>query len=102
MPAMNQQMLDVMQRRAELLARINSQRERMSEIAADLQAPLKLADRGLAAVRFLRAHPVSVVAVAALFVIRRRGVVALAMGAWRVWKGYRSITSLAGKAASRL
>lgn len=94
---MNQQILEVMQRRAELLARIASQREQMAEIREDFKTPLALADKGLAAVRYLRSHPVLVAAVAALFVIRRRGVFALAMGAWRVWKGYRSITSISAK-----
>ncbi|HEU0282750.1 MAG TPA: YqjK-like family protein, partial [Gallionella sp.] len=64
---MNKQMLEVMQRRGELLARIASQREQVAEIGARWQAPLTLADQGLAAMRFLRSNPVLVAGVAALF-----------------------------------
>jgi hypothetical protein len=86
-----------MQRRGELLARIATQREQVAGIGARWQAPLALADRGLAAVRFVRSHPVPVAGVAALFVVRRRGVVGLLKGGWRVWKGYRFLAALSKK-----
>lgn len=102
MRAMNQQMHDVMQHRAELLARIDSQRAQMAEIGTQLESPLALADQGLAAIRFLRSNPMLPAAIAALFLFRRRGMVAMAMGAWRVWKGYRSISPTSAKQASHL
>ncbi|MBI5435924.1 MAG: YqjK-like family protein [Nitrosomonadales bacterium] len=99
---MNKRMLEVMQRRGELLARIASQREQVAEIGTRWQAPLALADQGLAAMRFLRSNPVLVAGVAALFVIRRRGVVGLVRGVWGVWKGYRYLTAFSAKLASHL
>jgi len=102
MPAMNKQMLEVMQRRAELLARIASQREQVAEIGTRWQAPLAFADQGLAAMRFLRSNPVFAAGVAALFVIRRRGVVGLVTGVWSVWKGYSYLTAFSAKLSSRL
>ena len=102
MPVMNKQMLEVMQRRRELLARIASQREQVAEIGARWQAPLAIADQGLAALRFLRSNLVLVAGVAALFMIYRRGVVGLVKGAWRVWKGYRYFTAFSAKLSSRL
>jgi hypothetical protein len=94
-------MSELMQRRGELLARIETQRELMTEIGSDLQGPLSLADEGLDAVRFLRRHPL-LVAGAVLFVaIRRRGVAGLVGGVWGVWKGYRYFTSLSVKLLSR-
>ncbi|MDE2117303.1 MAG: YqjK-like family protein [Betaproteobacteria bacterium] len=99
---MNKRMLEVMQRRGELLARIASQREQVAEIGARWQAPLALADQGLAAIRYLRSNPVLVAGVAALLVIRRRGVVGLVRGGWRVWKGYRSLTAFSAKLSSHL
>lgn len=99
---MNKRMLEVMQRRGELLARIASQREQMAEIETRWQAPLALADQGLAAMRFLRSNPVLVAGVAALFVIRRRGMVGLVAGVWRAWKGYRYLTAFSAKLSSRL
>lgn len=98
---MNNQMLEVMKRRGELLARIAEQREQLAEIGTRWQVPLALADQGLAAVCFMRSNPVLVAGVAALLVIRRRGVVGLVKGVWRVWKGYRAIAAFSAKFASR-
>ena len=91
-----------MQRRGELLARIASQREQVAEIGTRWQTPLALADQGLVAACFLRSNPVLVVGVAALLVIRRRGVVGLVKGVWRAWKGYRYLTAFSAKLSSRL
>ena len=98
---MNEQMLAVMQRRGELLAKIAAQRGQVAQIGARWQAPLALADQGLAVVRFLRSHPALVAGVVALFVIRRRGVVGLVKSGWRVWKGYRYLTALSERLSSR-
>ena len=102
MPAMNKQMLEVMQRRGELLAKIASQREQMAEIGKRWQTPLALADQGLAVMRFLRSNPALAAGVAALFVARRRGLAGLVRGAWRVWKGYRYLAAFSAKLSSRL
>ena len=99
---MNSQMLEIMQRRAELQARIAAQREQLSDFGTRLETPLAIADQGLAAIRFLRSNPVLVAGVAALLVIRRRGMVGLLKFVWRGWKGYRYFTTLSSKLASRL
>lgn len=99
--AVSKQLIEVMRRRSELQARIAAQRGQVAETAARLQPALALADQGLAAMRFLRRHPVLVGGVVVLLAIRRRGVVGLAYGSWRVWKGYRYFTALAAKLPSR-
>ena len=99
---MNRQMLEVMQRRGDLLARIASQREQVAEIGARWEAPLAFADKCLGAVRFLRSRPALVVGVVALFVVRRRGLIGLARGGWRVWQGYRYFAAFSAKLSSRL
>jgi len=99
---MNKRMLEVRKRRGELLARIAAQRTEVAELGARWQVPLALADQGLAAVRYLRSNPFLFAGLAALLVIRRRGVVGLAKGAWRVWKGYRFIAAFSAKLTSRL
>lgn len=91
-----------MRRRQELLARIDMQRGQVAEIGRRWETPLAIADQGVAAARFLRSHPVLVAGVAALLLVRRRGVVGLAKGAWMVWKGYRSIAALSAKLSTRL
>ena len=99
---MNRQMFEVMQRRGELLARIAAQREQVAEIGARWETPLTFADKCLAAVRFLRARPVLVAGVAALFVVRRRGLMGLARSGLLAWRGYRYFTAFSGKLSSRL
>jgi hypothetical protein len=94
---MNEKMFKLMQRRGELLARIASQREEITEIGTLWRTPLALADQGVAVVRFLRRHPLVVAGVVALFVMRRRSVAGLVWGVWRAWKGYRSFTCLSAK-----
>ena len=98
---MNKQMLELMRQRAELLARITSQREQAAEMGVRWRIPLAFADQGLAIMRFLRANPVLVTGVVAMFVIRRRGVIGLMVGAWRVWKGYRAMESFSARLISR-
>lgn len=99
MPTMNQQILDVMQRRAVLRARISAQREQVAEITECLETPLKWADHALSGIRFLRANPLLVTAASALFMIRRRNVFTVAIGAWRAWLGYRAMISKAEKSS---
>ncbi|HZW24557.1 MAG TPA: YqjK-like family protein [Gallionella sp.] len=94
---MNEQILAVMQRRSELLAQIDTQREQVAQAGARWQAPLALADQGLAVLRFMRSRPVLVACVAALVVWRRRGAVGVARMGWRAWKGYRYLMGLAAK-----
>lgn len=94
---MNIQMSSLMQRRSELLARIAGQREQVAGIGARLQAPLALADKGLVLARFLRSHPVLVAGMTALIVVRRRGVVGMLKGGWRLWKGYRYFAVITAK-----
>jgi len=91
---MNGKLLGLTQRRGELLARIAVQREEMTEIEAEWNAPLALADEGVAAVRFLRHHPLLVAGAIAFVMIRRHSVAALM---WGVWKGYRDFASIPEK-----
>lgn len=97
---MNKQMFAVMQQRGELLARIAVQREQVAEIGMHWQAPLTLADKALAAVRFLRSKPMLVAGAVALFVIRRRGVTGILTTGWRIWRLYKSAISFSAKIAT--
>ena len=101
MVAMNKQMIAVMQRRTELLARIAGQRGRAAEIGTRWQVPLALADQGLAAVHYARSRPVLIGVVTALMVMRSRGVLGMVGGAWGLWKTYCSVISVAKKLSSR-
>jgi hypothetical protein len=91
---MNERMLELRQRRGELLARIDVQRGQLAEIASSWEGPLSLADHGVSIVRFLRGHPLLVAGVVAFVVQRRRGVAGLFKRALQVWKGYRYFADL--------
>lgn len=98
---MSRQMLEVMQRRGELLARIAAQREDVAKIGARLKTPLKVADGVLVVAHFLRSHPLIPAGVAGLFVVRSQGVIGLAKAGWKIWKGYRFISSISEKLSSK-
>lgn len=87
---MNEKVLKLMQSCGELLARIAAQREQMTEIEADWRAPLALANRGGAAVRFLRCHPLLVAGASVAGLM------------WEVRlerKGYREFTPISAKSS---
>lgn len=98
---MNNQMISVRQRRDELLARIATQRVQVAKAAVHWERPLAFVDQGLAAVRFFRSNPLILAGVAALLVIRRRGVVGLGVAAWKGWKLYHLAKSFASNLSNR-
>lgn len=86
-----------MQRRQLLLAKIAGQREQMAVMATRWQPAFRVADLAWLAVNFARNHAVLVAGVAGLTVVRRRGVVGLLKGGWRVWKAWRYVNEFAKK-----
>lgn len=98
----NDSMFKLMQNRSKLLAKIAAQRGQMTEIEAEWRAPLALADRGVAIVRFLRCHPLLVSGAMAIILFRQRGMTGmtgLMWGVWRTWKSYRDFTSISAKSS---
>ncbi len=91
---MNESLLELRQRRGELLARIKVQRGQLADLASSWEAPLAFADRGIAALRFLRRHTVLLARVVALIVARRQGVSGLFNRAWLAWKSLRHFAGL--------
>ncbi len=94
---MNKRRLAVMQRREILLERISVQRDQLSVIGQRWQPALKIADQGIVAVGFLRAHPVLVAGLAGLAIVRRSGAVGLIRGGLRLWRVWRYVSSFAKK-----
>lgn len=86
---MNNQLVEVMQRRSELLMRIATQRDEVKRISTRWQTPFLLADQGLVIARFLRAHLALTTSIAAFIAIRRRGLGGLWKIVWRGWRLYR-------------
>jgi hypothetical protein len=95
---MNPQLFEIQQQRAALLAQIAAQREEMKLISHQWKTPLRLVDQGLRGLQWLRAHPLALVGLAGLFLLRRGSAVGLVMGVWRGWKFYRRTKDLLSKA----
>ena len=94
---MNERMLEIRQRRDELLVRIEAQRGQLAEITSSWAGSLALADRGVSILRFFRAHPLLLAGVSALAVVRRRSMAGLIRSALLVWNGYRVFTGFRQK-----
>ncbi len=81
---------DIRQRRSELLARAAVERERLWAQLAAWERPVAMLDRGVRAVRRLRAHPEWAFAAACILVLLRpRGAllwVRRGFAAWRLWR----------------
>lgn len=101
---MNDQLDDIKQNRALLLARIAGHRQLIAAAGARLKVPLAVADQGFAVGRYLRSSPLSlagVVGVLALVAIKRRGLVEVAAGALRLWNFYKTIKVVTARMTAR-
>jgi hypothetical protein len=77
-------------RRAQLVLRTAAQRDAVTRDFVVLEGPFALADRGVAAVRYLRAHPLFVLAGVALVVaLRPRRALVWAGRGLAAWRTYR-------------
>jgi hypothetical protein len=80
-----------MQKRERLLALCAAQRDELGRLTQQLDGVIKVADRGIAGVRYLRKHPVACGVVVGLFaVIQRRGMLKWTQRALIAWRAYRA------------
>lgn len=98
---MSKPLREIMRKRGELVARIAAQREQVTLASVRWKAPLAVADQGLAAVRYVRSHPLILAGVVALLAIRRNSVIGVAGTALRLWNLYNSTRNYAAKAGYR-
>jgi hypothetical protein len=83
--------MNILQKREKLLARCAAQRDDLAQLTLRLDGVFKVADRGISGVRYLRAHPVALGAVVALFaVVRRRGLWKWTQRGLIAWRAYRA------------
>lgn len=89
---MNPRLTAISRRRAALVARAAAQREEVGCLVGRWHTPLMLADRGIALVRSLRAHPLALAVGVALLVRIPGG----KFGLWveRLWTGWQLFHSL--------
>lgn len=94
---MSDRLVELARKREGLVARSASQRQQLCGLVQRLERPLTFADKGVAVVRFLRAHPLVVVGggtIAAYLIGSRVGglrkLAGLTWGGWKVFRHARS------------
>ena len=88
-------------RRERLQERCAQQRKDLAAALHDLRQPIEAVDRVLACVRFLRAHPLLLVAgVATLTALRRRDLFSLAIRGVAAWRAWRAISGWIDRAGA--
>ena len=90
------QTFDLIRERERLLMRCEAQRLDIAASIATWQGPLKIADRVLEGVNYLRSHPVVFgAAFALLIVIRPRGWLGWLRRGFMIWRAYRAFSNTA-------
>ena len=85
--------IDIVRKREQLLARCDAQREYLDGLAQEFAGPLKIADRAVAGVRYLREHPLVLgAAVAVLAVVQRRDLWKWARRGYLAWRAWRALS----------
>lgn len=93
----------IAQRREALVARAARQRDDIASALATLRTPLAVADKGVAAVAYVKSHPgIAAAAVVAAVIISPRRTLRWVQRAVIVWRGLRWVRNSARAAAARL
>ena len=89
---MSEQLIKLAERRATLIARAENQRDTLAHASVPLQAPLALADRGLAGIHYLRQHPEWLAGTAALvLLLKPRRIFKWSQRGWLAWRFARGL-----------
>lgn len=92
----------IIQRRAELITRAAQQRDDIATALGTLRAPLAVADKGVAAVTYVKSHPgIAAAVIVATAVISPRRTLRWAQRALLVWRGVRWVQRSTRTAAAR-
>jgi hypothetical protein len=92
---MNPNLTRLAEQRERLVAQAAAQRTALANAVEPWRTPLAIADQGLAALRFIKRHPVWIIGGAVLFAAVRPG----SAGKWlgRGWLTWRVVQQLRGK-----
>jgi small neutral amino acid transporter SnatA (MarC family) len=93
----NRRLAQIHARRERLVAKAAAQRDEVALLLTPWAVPLALADKGIAAATYVRAHPgLVLVAAAALVVLSPKRALRWTRRGFAVWRGYRwAVTALA-------
>lgn len=87
-----QRLVELARRRAELVARSASQRAELADIGHGCRLPMAIVDQGVAVWRFFRGHPALLVGMGVTFAVARprRAIKWLSRG-WSLWRFFRGM-----------
>ena len=89
---MSEKLIKLAERRATLIARAENQRDTLARASVPLQAPLALADRGLAGIHYLRQHPEWLAGSAVLaLLLKPRRIFKWSQRGWLAWRFTRGL-----------
>jgi hypothetical protein len=89
---------EIARRKERLIGRTAAQRAAMADAWHYWQQPAHVVDRGIAAARFLKSHPLLLgMGVAAAVVLGRRNLLGWISRGWVAWRALRSFTAWAKK-----
>jgi hypothetical protein len=84
-------------RRERLIAKAALQREDLSRDVAGLVPAVRVVDRGIEAVAWVRAHPGPLlIAAGVMLVLRPRRTIRWSLRLYSLWRGYRAVTARLG------
>lgn len=93
-------MFEIMRERERLLARCDAQRSEIAALVPQWEGTLRIADRVVAGVSYLRHHPAVLgILVAALAIVQRRGWWRWVQRGFMLWRGYRAFRNSRPKLA---
>lgn len=93
-----QRLLELSRRRAELVAHSESQRAELGDICHVWRVPMAIVDQGVTAWRFFRVYPALLVGLGVAFAVARprRALKWLGRG-WTLWRFFRGMAAGQGK-----
>ena len=90
--------IELARRKERLVASVAAQRASLAARFRDLERPIAMVDRAVAATRFLREHPLLVGAVVAgVVAFRRRSLAGLITRGFAAWRFWRSLDTWSGR-----
>lgn len=98
MTRVEQRLVELSRRRAELVARGAAQRAELGEISQSWRRPLAMVDRGVTVWRYLRVHPALLAGLGVAFAVAKPRRAARWLGrGWALWRFFRDTTVGQGK-----
>ncbi len=99
---MSNNLKQLQQQREQLITRIATQRDQISEFSEKCEKPAAILDKLWQGALYLKQRPALLAGALTLCIIKRKGLLGTAKFAWKSWKKYRQLRQLMEKPAVQL